>query len=228
MWYCHIYFAIPIPMKSCFWSPCILFTRPSKTMASQKWVVLAILDTTNQILGCFCTMALLNEYAAHEFFQHPKVSYIIAHTSMEWEGHALAEATLFLVIWDAMIKSQDIRLKKFETELKHRWEKNPMLHQVWWPENKSCDSQVLPPKVFVDNSIRFSEGKVHSALSGEQVVLHTIAGQNYWGDCMYRFKLWGQLLWGDKKLPYYGEIDWRLLLPSSVYPKFPSWTYQVL
>lgn len=110
------------------WDRVFLYAKSLFEEIQSKRVISPIPSTATRIWGSFCTTCLLDDYAAYEFVQHPKVSSLLALTSMEREGQALEAATEALHANNNAIKSHDSRLKKLEGELKHLREKNPNLN----------------------------------------------------------------------------------------------------
>jgi len=71
----------------------------------------------------------LDEYLAHKFIEHPKVTSLLALTSLEREGKTIAAAIeKFNDAKDKTnVKNLEVRVKKLEHDLKTLRDKNPSL-----------------------------------------------------------------------------------------------------
>lgn len=83
----------------------------------------------NYIYGSFRCTAKLDEYVLHKFIEHPRVTSLLALTSMEREGKTIAEAIEKLNEGKdkVNVKTLENKIKKLETDFKNLKDKNPSL-----------------------------------------------------------------------------------------------------
>jgi len=112
------------------WDRALIMTKGVFETIQVLRAVSTEVSCANYIYGSFRCTAKLDEYVAHKFVEHPRVTSLLALTSMEREGKTIADAIEKLNEGRDKIntKALENRVKKLESDLKALKDKNPSLN----------------------------------------------------------------------------------------------------